>query len=693
MKALKIIGQTLLWVIAITIIVNVLGFVVGLFNPSSWWPFQIQAIEQVSLDNGLKGKTNGGFTFEELEKFREDEQLPYYDDVFKDFYVKETEDYVVLFRKVEKEVTLPLTNIVTKLNTYPNLSFIKTSNGLIWDGAWGIKTDVPVNWATGVHDFSKAETTLNVGMNSYGTSDSFDLGSFIPFSSFRTNYYENIVTFSDFRTSFAPDYWDSAFWNSWFKENETNKLYNYIHTYLYENVIDKYFLDITDLLPEAQIEFFTGVENVNNSALILGKINSFATYLWNNSKTEDKIDNNSLLDISDYYINIIPEDLQENYPIPQEKLAEYGDVEFYPTYISKIFANVQYSYDSVTIIRNNEEAQEKVKYYSVEPTPEVTTEYAQLQVTLNNAENSNLSDLDLSVNPVIITFGDKTLKFNDKTKLTKSIALEMNIELFYTIDSSNLIFDVYSGTITLENKNSTKTFDFEYTSGFIPTSISLTAISSSGQEYINLADFPVTIVFTGNDGEGTYEFVFDNNSKLNIDITKYVKIGSYTYSILSEQLIFGSTSGNIEITSTERRFIFTYAVDTMVGTTLNLDLEYSTRDLNPDYLWSDIVFSIVNQSIVFSQIGGNFDMVLKIYDLEDYELINRSYEMNIENYVSSGLAIVSNGVLINGQNYVAQMLIISVEDSSIFYVSNLVEFTFDSSMINDFKLTPTLVLV
>ena len=39
-----------------------------------------------------------------------------------------------------------------------------------------------------------------------------------------------------------------------------------------------------------------------------------------------------------------------------------------------------------------------------------------------------------------------------------------------------------------------------------------------------------------------------------------MKIGRYTYTILSEKLIFGSTSGNFEINSRNRNFDFSFAV-------------------------------------------------------------------------------------------------------------------------------------
>lgn len=51
----------------------------------------------------------------------------------------------------------------------------------------------------------------------------------------------------------------------------------------------------------------------------------------------------------------------------------------------------------------------------------------------------------------------------------------------------------------------------------------------------------------------------DTNAKLEERLTQMVELGEYTYTILSEQLIFASVSGTLEITNTDRNLLFNYA--------------------------------------------------------------------------------------------------------------------------------------
>jgi hypothetical protein len=679
----KILLKILFALIIVVLILNVFAVVANKFGLTDIFGYS-KTVEQVSLDNGIKGKTNGGLTIQEIEQQLNDDDTPLHNDIFKDFYVVETEKYVVIYRAVQQS---------NGLTSYPNLSFVKTSRGLIWDGAWNVSANANTNWWTGYHDWNNFSAQMSMTLSDYSLEKSLNAGDiFGVLINLRIakTWQENIVTFSDFNVNFA----NNGYFNNCnaialliHEYDQKIELYNRIHAWLIENIVNEYFLDITDILDDVLVEFKTGIENVNDSAYILSYLNSFATYAWENSKSSDKSNKTSVLDLNNYYIAIIPEDLQSNYPISASKLAEYNGRTNYGVYVTKIMGTMHYSYSNAQISRNDSEITKNTSNIPIAPKAEVTTEYIKLTINLNNSDDSDITHLDLVNNPVSISLGDKSVIFDSISDLTAGIAvaISINTDIFYTINSNALVFTSYSGSFTVSDLDSTKTFDYTYQHGYVQARVSLAQISNTNTDSINLSTFPVRIIFTGNNGEGTYQFVFDNNSKLDLALSQYVKIGSYTYSVLSEQLIFGSTTGNITIDSTEREFIFTYSVNTYqndVRFTINVSSINSTSSTDLKLSGSASSVDVLSEALQDSA----YKVVLKIFDSEGYLLFTGNH-LHSASSATCGHNWQSNGVLTTGVEYTGQMLYLSNTNPDLSYVSGTFTFTFDDAKVFTFTYT------
>lgn len=551
----KTLLKILLWLVLIILIITLISGALSAAGIDLGYLLSgNKSVEETPLQNGLKALTNGGLTPQEFEKQRQDENAPYSGDEVKNFYIREIDNYVIFSR----EATLNGTTI------YPNISFVKTDKGLIWDGAWGVKVKLHTNWLTGYHDFNNPTWELdliNNGFNYYNKSTWWKAFSSLNIFGFATRE-ENIVTFSDFNEAFCSDFYNcNGIANLLInRRNEINRLQNITHEYLLKNILVPYF----EMLDE-NIEFEMG----NDDSETLSKLNACFTYLWNNSKTEDFTEKETLIDISKYYGKIIPEQERTKYPIPEDKQEEYGNKKYYSAYNCKIYANCYYSYHSeVKVDRDNNKIKDYVKDYGVDEVPEnQTKKYSQLLIKFKNKDNSDLTGLDLKEKPVKFNINNVTLIFDNLKDLEngKSIVVETGSILEYTISSDGLVFDSYSGTLTANSNKVETYFKYSYMSGYVAVSITLQPIGNFNYSNLDLANNPYIMFFYSNDGESApIRFVFDSNSKLNETITQYMKVGSYILSVTSQNIIhvdFSSLSVTFIVTPENRNFIFTYYLE------------------------------------------------------------------------------------------------------------------------------------
>lgn len=652
-----------------------------------------KSVEETPLQNGLKALTNGGLTPQEFEKQRQDENAPYSGDEVKNFYIRETDKYVIFYRQAD----------LNGSTIYPNISFVKTDKGLIWDGAWGVKVKLHTNWLTGYHDFNNPTWELNLINNGFSYSNKstwWKAFATLNIFGFATRE-ENIVTFSDFNEAFCSDFYNcngiaNLLMN---RRNEINRLQNITHEYLLKNILIPYF----EMLDE-NIEFEMG----NNDSETLSKLNACFTYLWNNSKTEDFTEKETIVDVSKYYGKIIPEAERTKYPIPEDKQEEYGNKKYYSAYYCKIYADCYYSYHSdIKVDRDNNKIKDYVKDYGVDEVPENQTKnYSQLIIKFKNKDNSDLIGLDLKESPVKFNINGITLIFDNLKDLEngKSIVVESGSILAYTINSDGLVFDSYSGTLTANHSKVETYFKYSYMSGYVAVSITLQPLASFDHSNLDLTKNPYIMSFYPNDGDLVLtHFTFDSNSKLNETITQYMKVGSYALFVTGQDNIivdFSSVSGGIVITPENRKFVFTYYLKNQSGKLVPDVFVSKMQNENGEYVKTttpnDIRYSCFLNNTDLTSVKTRYPNVtendvlkirVKFYDLSGYVVGEMLDEHNITNE-SKCKKLESNFYenLKNDVTYRCQLFVMAPDNSG-YFVSEVFEFIYDSSYVYNVSFT------
>lgn len=683
--------KILLWILVIVYLLFLISSIFNKIGINLSSLFNHEIVEETPLQNGLKALTNGGLTPQEFEKQRHDENAPYSGDEVKNFYIRETDKYVIFYRQAD----------LNGSTIYPNISFVKTDKGLIWDGAWGVKVKLHTNWLTGYRDFNNPTWELNLMNNNFTYSKSI-LSFWKMFYLTAPNVEENIVTFSDFNENFCIDFYECNGFALMFqnRQNEINRLQNITHEYLLKNILIPYF----EMLDE-NIEFEMG----NNDSETLSKLNACFTYLWNNSKTEDFTEKETIVDVSKYYGKIIPEEERTKYPIPEDKQEEYGNKKYYSAYYCKIYADCYYSYHSdVKVDRDNNKIKDYVKDYGVDEVPENQTKnYSQLIIKFKNKDNSDLIGLDLKESPVKFNINGITLIFDNLKDLEngKSIVVDSGSILAYTINSDGLVFDSYSGTLTANHSKVETYFKYSYMSGYVAVSITLQPLASFDYSNLDLTKKPYIMFFYPNDvGSASIQFVFDSNSKLNETITQYMKVGSYTLAVTGQDNIivdFSSISGGeVIITPESRKFVFTYYLKNQSGKLVPDVFVSKMQNENGEYVKTttpnDIRYSCSLNNIDLTSVKTRYPNVtendvlkirVKFYDLSGYVVGEMLDEHNITNE-SKCKKLESNFYenLKNDATYRCQLFVMAPDNSG-YFVSEVFEFIYDSSYVYNVSFT------
>lgn len=570
-----------------------------------------EPVPEVVVGEGFKGKENGGLTEEEVKKYI-NEDLPKHDDVFRDFIVLDFENHVAIFRNAKNE---------KGENILPNLLFVKTKNGLVWDGAIGVNAYVPVKYVSGWHEFENTKFTLNLTFQEYErerknppllTALNLLKGSWL-----NTGWNENVVSFSDFKTDYAIGFWNmgSLAMNLWVpKEDRINTLKKLTHDYLMKNVVEKYFCDLTDLLTTGSVEF-VGKD--------FGNINSFATHVYNNSKNKAE----SIVDLSNYFKVFVNEEEAKTFPIPSEKQIEYNNAKYYVFYNAKVLANVVYKKSETKIPRDLKTIEKNTTGAVVNPQPTNVIEYSKVSFKLRNFNNSDLTGFSISEMPVQILINDQTILFKNPNDLNfgKTIALEKNKTYYYQVVSQGLLFEKLTGQFEIKNTVEEKIFDYSYNSGLITVSVSLKALNDIHVVNFDLSKNPVEIELKHDDGT-VYNFIFNNNATYHVQQTKNLKPGNYSFSIFSNEFKFNPTTGQVVVSSEFRFFVFKFEVEQPFEV---LDLKLSATTIT--YSDSESIKFVIAKELLNDIVSkiGTFMLDIKFVDEEGVVL--KSMEIAGEN--------------------------------------------------------------
>ena len=643
-------SMTLLYV-AIFIIMAVCGSVIQnqFFSASaSSAPTPQEQIDNITstIEDNWKN-TNGGFTFEQIKLAQDDNECPSYADQIIDLKCYDYGSYVV-FSFYDGGV-------------YQNAVFYKSSDGLILDGIMNMHAEM-----TGIKWF------LAYNTDSFKWVDGRDKESNYTISQnwIVWQKHDNLLSVS----RQTPDF---LVWQYTFRTNKDEA-----YKYALSNVATLTGQNITSHFIK-----FGDVELIGTGSTGYVKINSFYNYLYEQIKGE-QYNTTKLIDASSCLCLPIPTALQPNYPISPSKQAEYDGAEFYGVYRCNIAVDLNYvkgnttlnsttkNEDYVDTLKEDDDYKDKVEVEEVQP----GYSYSKLNVNFIDTNNSDLSKIDLMMSPINISFTCQDLGLTktvvidsvDKLKTGVEILVNKDANWNYLIDSEALIFDNFRGSFTVKDDTSTITFPYYYLDNFTIASVGLNPIGTIDSSLIDLATNPVRIILSND--KNTYQFVFNSNSDLNTYKSTLVEMGTYDYTILSEQLIFASVTGQLTINSTDKVMLFNYALGADDPLTFDIEVTTNGTTNNRFSLYSETSnVTLIRETLSSAKV---YLVTCVIYD-KDGKLMETFDHTHQVTGACSDTWTASN--LVSGEEYTLQLRFTDRDDSSITYLSDIANFTFNSN--------------
>lgn len=636
------------------------------------------------VDNVVKDSwklTNGGFTFEQIKSAKNDKECPVINDVIIDLTMQDFGDYVCFSYD---------TNYASKFYNIEfgrNVTFLKTTEGLILDGVLNVRgyyngsygflfwNSWHLDSLVLAHNNSENNNALAIPNNIYFNNE-FAKTEYSEFLPFYTEMSHNLFSLSSLDYRFLNE-------NTKNYMNGTEAINHAISIttqYVSDNVVN-------------QFNSFENVELINGSNK-LKTFNSFYNYLYSNIKDKE-YNSTKIINVSDLMCAPISEELQSNYPVSDEFKALYPDIDYYGVYNCDIGVNLHYikgnselnsnvHEDYVDIYKNKTGLYDDEKIVDDKVISDV--DYSKLIISLNNKDNADLSNLDLKNYPVEIEFISresgykKTLKFNSVDDLNKihSTLLINNETYDYKIFSSKVIFDNYSGYVTLNNEINLLTFNYTYYDNYVLAGVGLNPVGSIDNS-LDLAINPVKVILSNTEKNLTYQFVFDSNEMLDEKVYMLIELGDYEYSILSSQLVFANVSGNLTITASDYIMLFNCAYD-LNNTNSKISLSLS----NVDRVGSSNNFKLSATSSTTSAIDdylsaiNSYNVYLMFYDINGVMVEQLSHNHS-KNSSCSDNWLLNN--LINGISYTVQLRFADKNDNTNTYLSSIIDFVFNSSKV------------
>lgn len=615
---------------------------------------QIKDITSTVEDNWKN--TNGGFTFEQIQKSLEDDECPTYDDQIISLNCYDFGGYIVF--SFEND------------GVYQNVLFYKSGNGLILDGM--------------------ANTTANYKF--YGGMFNFKLDTF--------RWHHELDK--------EPYYFEET---SWFKCNYDNMVsVSRQSAYFVEN-LEGGFLTfnrgaaVNHALKEAAL--LTGINATTNfikfgDVELIGsafegyvRINSFYNYLYEQINGQD-YNTNKVIDATNSMCVPIPVELQKNYPISSDKKSEYNDADYYGVYKCNIAVDLTYkkgnktnsasikNEEYVNTIKNDNDLKDKITVNPLKP----NYSFSSVLVTFTNSQDSDLSNVDLSQTPVKVTFTCNELNISKtviidsylKLLLPRVVILNNNQIWNYLIDSEALIFETFRGHFTLSSQKTSLTFLYYYLDNYTIASIGLNPIGTIDSADIDLVANPVRIILS-NDTH-TYQFEFVNNSELNTYKNMLVELGTYTYTILSKQLVFASVTGNLTITTTDKVMLFNYSLKVDQPLSFSITMTTTSSNAGKIHLSSDASYV----TTIRNNLPSNKTYIVSCYIYGADGKLMESFS-HTHSVTGSCSDTWNPSNLVNGTEYTAQLRFTSSEDTTVTYLSDICKFTWDSK--NGYQLAYT----
>lgn len=615
--------------------------------------------------------TNGGFDFNQIIKSQNDDTCPTRDDQIVTLTCHDFGSYVCF--SFEQD------------DIHQNIIFVKTDNGLIIDGLLNMSAEMEGGAFYGIgYEFDERDAM---------TFKWIDSRDNIP----QYTKYLNKVRLSDKDFNINHDNLISASRGTplFLKNYNTTATTKKARTQAYNYAMTKADELIGQNVTENFIKF-GDIELIGTKNTGMVKINSFYNYLFEQLKGV-KYNEIKIIDGTSSLCYPIPENDQPKYPIPEDKLLDYALVsgdkttapKYYGVYRTNIAVEVKYVKGN-EIVSKSMHFDDYIEKISTDPETKhkviieaITSKsnYSKLKLNFKNTKDNTMEGINLQTKPIKIQFTcnelnqTKTVEINSLDKLNNGIncILNKNVEWNYVIDSQELIFEDFLGSFKLSDTLNNITFDYYYLQNYVVATVGLNPINTIDESLIDLKANPVKIILTNS--KQTYQFVFDSNDKLHSIQNMVMELGEYDYTILSKQLIF-EVNGKLTLTTTDRHLLFNYAQSTSVeGLKFTIDISSQTQSSSKLYLSSQAS----NVDLIRENLGGNksYKVLCYIYDQK-----GRLLEEFSHNHSSSGSCsdswTFSN--LTSGEKYTMQLRFTDSSDTTKTYLSDIADFTYDSSM-------------
>lgn len=590
--------------------------------------------------------TNGGFTFDQIKKTQEDDTAPTCDDQILQFECCDLGPYVAFGYNSGE--------------TYQNILFFKSPNGLIVDGMINMSATIGHKYKFLAYWYYNLSSFAWHDIRPYDeflkTANAWDVVKYISLS-------------SQDASSFCNKYSD-VFVHEWDKANA-------------------YAMQQAAILTgnNAATNFikFSDVELIGSANTGYAKINSFYNYLYQQIQGT-QYGSTKLIDANSALCLPIPQSEQEKYPIPESKKSEYGDKEFYGVYKCNIAVELKRLQSSITAkttakneeffedLNNDERYKDKVKVEKVES----TATYSKLNLTFKDTGNSDLTNLNLLTSPVTITFTNtetnttKKVVVDSFNKLQNgvSVLLDKGVNVKYEVRGNGLVFENHDGTFKLTDDSNALTLNYYYVAYNVVASVGLNPIGTIDMSKINLSASPVKIILKNE--KHTYTFTFDDNSKFETKISQMVELGEYEYAILSDMLVFASASGKLTITTTDRDMLFNCAmVDSSV---YSFALSFLEKREGQMGVYCDLDTNF--EDFVVDKFGSMTNVRVKMFVYTADGVLTYTSETLMRSF---GLTFSTSIPRWKKGNYTAQVMVYT-ENSTLRLFSNVASFEIDADI-------------
>lgn len=609
---------------------------------------QIDSVTDTVTDNWKNG--NGGFTFEQIQNSQNDEECPTYDDQIVSLTCYDFGSYVVFGFKNN--------------SGYQNALFYKSGNGLILDGV--ISTTASFDSNLGFLGYKLETFRWNRDFKNEPYYFSGHSGWWI----FGGDY-DNLVSMSRQSAKFVTNLESVVTFS---KDKAVNYALNQVPILTGQNATS-YFIKFED------------VELIGQASEGYKRINTFYNYLYENVKGKN-YNTSYTVDATNSLCVPIPVELQSKYPISQDKKADYNNADYYGVYRCDIAVNLTYkkgttltsttkNQDFVDTLKKDEKRKDDITV------DEVVSNYDFTNVELKfvNRDESDLSKVDLVKHPLKVTFNCQNLSLSkvvtinsfDKLNAVNNVLLNDKETWTYLIESENLIFDDFRGSFSLDSEKTSLSFEYYYLDNYIIASVGLNPVGSIDESKIDLSQNPVRIILSNE--KQTYQFVFDNNSQLKTQKSMLVEMGKYTYTILSEQLVFVSVTGSLTITTTDKVMLFNYSLKVDQPLSFGIGIvNKSDVGAGKIHLYSDSS----NVTLIRDSLPSNKTYIVGCYVYDDEGRLIESFS-HTHQVTGNCTETWVPKFMVSGQKYTIQLRFTPQDDSQKTYLSDITSFTYDSS--------------